>query len=311
MMLKEIQLNSRQNFPIKSDGPIVIVCNDAGATNLLLSWTNHWSMLGFLDGMEVRIVVSGPAKLILEQFQKSLKNHNIFLDLDQALLGADFLISGTGWASDVEHEARRIAQSKGIYSVAVIDHWVNYHARFVRNNIAILPNEIWVSDHYAYDLAKNTFQSLPIIELPNIYLAQLVDRVNSLQALHGSNKLLYVLEPARNKWGREIEGEFQGLNYAVKNINKIVNGDKFQLILRPHPSDSIGKYNEWIAINNEVDILIDSKSSLENLISQAKWVVGLQTYAMVIALTAGKKTFSSLPPYAPKCVLPFENIVLL
>ncbi len=39
------------------------------------------------------------------------------------------IITGTGWASDLEHSARLLAASHGKPTIAVIDHWVNYEAK--------------------------------------------------------------------------------------------------------------------------------------------------------------------------------------
>ena len=56
------------------------------------------------------------------------------------------VITGTGWSSDLEHQARKLAFSRNIPSVAVLDHWVNYRERFKRNGTSQLPGELWVSD---------------------------------------------------------------------------------------------------------------------------------------------------------------------
>ena len=62
----------------------------------------------------------------------------------------------------------------GIPSIAVIDHWVNYPQRFERDGVVVLPNQIWVADADAAGLAHSFFGSVPGLELPNMYLQQLV-----------------------------------------------------------------------------------------------------------------------------------------
>ena len=64
--------------PIRSSGPIAVVCHDAGASNLLLNWLSHWSESGQLNNSEIRLVVSGPAVHILNQLQSPIKNSIIF-----------------------------------------------------------------------------------------------------------------------------------------------------------------------------------------------------------------------------------------
>ena len=53
------------------------------------------------------------------------------------------------------------------------------------------------------------------------------------------------------------------------------------------------------------------KGSLSDALSRAKWVAGCQTYAMTLALKAGRIVFGTLPPWAPVCVLPHEGIIHL
>ena len=66
------------------------------------------------------------------------------MDLESAIDGATVLISGTGWQSDLEHISRKLAYGKGIPSVGVLDHWVNYLPRFERRAEVVLPDQLWV-----------------------------------------------------------------------------------------------------------------------------------------------------------------------
>jgi hypothetical protein len=47
---------------------------------------------------------------------------------------------------------------------------------------------------------------------------------------------------------------------------------------------------------------------LNQAIANAKWVVGAETFAMVVAAAAGRQTYSSLPPWAHRCSLPQSAI---
>ena len=116
-------------------------------------------------------------------------------DLAAALDGAATLITGTGWASCLEHDARELARERGIRSIAVIDHWTNYADRFIRNGKQVLPDEIWVSDPYAAEIAQAAFPSLRVVQQANAYLAGLVAEVKSRQlpgAAHGNDRVQYV-----------------------------------------------------------------------------------------------------------------------
>ena len=100
-------------------------------------------------------------------------------DFESFLNDSELLISGTGWESNLEHNARKKASQANIYSVAVIDHWVNYKLRF-GDQQTILPNEI-VTDKYAFDLAKNISRDTNKT-LPNYYLEDITKKIKYLDS---------------------------------------------------------------------------------------------------------------------------------
>ncbi len=234
-----------------------------------------------------------------------------FPDVESALDGAAVLLSGTGWSSDVEHQARKLASAKGIPNVAVLDHWVNYKERFLRDGELVLPDEIYVTDEYALSEARKTFPSISIRQHENLYIAK---QLSELVRLKGkAEEVLYLLEPIRSDWPRHEAGEFEALKYFLEHWDRLMIPSDATLRLRPHPSESPNKYIEWLAYNPSQNrrIVIDENRSLANAMAHARWVVGCETNAMVVALYAGCKVISTLPPWAPRCRLPHLGIVHL
>jgi hypothetical protein len=229
------------------------------------------------------------------------------LSLDDALASAACVLSGTGWASDIEHEARRRANELGLRNVAVIDHWVNYPARFERHGTVALPDEIWVTDKYAFDIASTCFIRQKISQRPNLYLQAQVEQIAHLST-STAGQLLYVLEPLRFSWpGCRQPAEFEALDFFVGNLSKITTQESLQIRLRPHPSDAEGKYTDWLSANAKHGITLDTCTSLSEAIGRVEWVAGCETAAMVVALAAGRKVL----PAAPKCRLPHDGMVHL
>jgi hypothetical protein len=58
-------------------------------------------------------------------------------------------------------------------------------------------------------------------------------------------------------------------------------------------------------------VQLDSHLNLSDAIANARWVVGAETFAMVIACESGRQTYSSLPPWANRCSLPLKGIIHL
>jgi hypothetical protein len=285
-------------------GTIAVVCNDAGATNIIINW------LKAMPTVSVRVHLGGPAKELWYQEFPGTVNYN----LNDVLIGCSMLLSGTGWASDLEYDARNIASSKGVFSVGVIDHWVNYESRFIRNGLSVYPNEIWVVDEYGYSLARSIFPNITTRLLPNYYLDEQVRLIKAIQMTLPANSeavnILYALEPIRVTWMEDesFSGEFQALDYFVNNLGKITKSFT-NIRLRPHPSDSPDKYNDWLKRQSSDTILKISKSnSLAEDLAWSDIVAGCQTYVLIVALFAEKRVISCLPPYAPVSLLPHPEV---
>jgi len=281
---------------------VAVTAHDAGAANLIVGWLRD------CDGVDFRFCVDGPARKSFSENFPTYQN----IALSDALDGAQALLSGTSGDSTLEHDARAMARKLGIHSVGVIDHWVNYRERFIRGGVLVLPDEVWVSDEYALREAKKCFPELPVRQYANRYLEQTVAEAMKcdLPKQAGHTRILYVLEPIR-AWGNEnYPGEFQSLDHFLIRLPTLVDAnDIVEIRLRLHPSESPRKYTEWIARNRErYRIALDLDHSLAEAIGWADWVVGCETNAMVVALQAGKRVYSSLPSTAPACRLPFPEI---
>ncbi len=280
-----------------------IVAHDAGAASQIFAWLQS----GLLQIDQCRFCLEGPAAKL---FQVQQPNFKLF-SLEDVLIGAETFLTGTSWASSLEHNARIVAKNNGIKSIAVIDHWANYRERFVRDHIEILPDIIWVSDKYAYREAKRCFANIDIVEQKNDYLKTQIDEVLTYNIFRQENvtNILYVLEPIRDSWaGVKVAGEFQALDFFMNSIPSLNLGEGLSIILKPHPSDPEDKYDYWVKSSSFTNIHIEKKQGLARLLAWSDVVVGCETYAMVVALAAHKRVISSLPRHAHNCRLPYDKI---
>lgn len=278
-----------------------VVCHDAGAANIVLAG------LAATGRDDWRAYMRGPAEKL---WKLAYPNVTTCDTLQTTLAGVELLVTGTGWGSDIEHEARRLARSRGVRSVAVIDHWVNYAERFVRGGETVWPDEFWVTDDYALELARRTFPGEMVVRVPNLYVeAQLRDIARVERA--DAPELLYVLEPMRTDWGRGTQGEFQALDYFVDCLPRLRLPPETVIRLRPHPSDAAGKYDRWIAGHRNLNIQLDGTISIAQSLGRSAWVAGCESFALILALMAERKVYCTLPPWAPSCRLPHEGLVHL
>ena len=269
---------------------VAVVCNDAGGANIVISWlkNNNFTMRPFMNG---------PARRLWEV---AYPNEPILGSLEQAIDGADALIAGTGWASDLEFEALKYAKFKNVYSISVLDHWVNYEDRFVRRNITIYPSTIWVTDEYAYALALEAFPAVMIKRIENAYIQNLITKLDNFIG----DGVLYIAEPIRGEWNSSKGAEYEVLDYIKSNL-KTLKIDK-QIVIRPHPSEDPIKYKEYVKKN--IEFTLSSNTELSADIAQAELVLGIESMALVVALKAGRRVVSCLPSWAPGCQLPHKGI---
>ena len=114
-----------------------------------------------------------------------------------------YTYSGTAWSSDLEIHSTKLAKEKSIYTISVLDHWVSYEERFFYKNKLILPDEIWVSDKVAKEIASSLFPTVKISQLPNFWMDDLKVKVKNLANKfkkyddNSEINILYLLEPIR------------------------------------------------------------------------------------------------------------------
>ena len=281
---------------------IGVVANDAGGANQIFAYLEaHGIIPKFFD-------LTGPARThLFNQFtsnQTQPKNFKFWID------DVDLLLTGTSLTFDGEHNARCLARSKSIFSIAVLDHWINYPGRFVRNGIRCTPDEIWVTDPYALSKAQSDFKTIPIKLIESSYkntIRKLLAPVGEIER----HIVAFLTSPAHSDWGNSEPGEFQAIKYFFDNVQKMNLPKSFHVKFSVHPSESTEKYQNFLgSMNLETSFDVTSGQLIET-ISSAKWIVGLDTYAMTLALGSGRKIYSCLPPWAPNCRLPHADIVCL
>jgi len=147
-----------------------------------------------------------------------------------------------------------------------------------------------------------------VLQIPNHYLDAQLRAISEVEET-GTPELLYVLEPARSDWGQDMPGEFQALNFFIDHLPQLELPSSIVIRLRPHPSDTPGKYEDWIARHPSLNIQIDNSLSIADSLGRSSWVAGCESFALVLALMAGRKVYCALPPWAPACRLPHQGLI--
>ncbi len=284
---------------------VAIVSHDAGGAEILSSWLNH-------ADCRTSAVVAGPAVAI---FRRKCPQAEL-LTLEEALAQCTWVLCGTGWQSGFERQAIALGRSLNKKTVAFLDHWVNYRARFEEAGRCVLPDEIWVGDKDAHRIARSLFPGTPVVLQANPYVEDLlvdIDRTNAGKSRQKTANLLYVCEPVANhafaQFGNERHWgytEHDALRFFLANMAALrqpINS----IVIRPHPSEQVDKYH-WARDLVTLPLEFSGLKALRDEILESEVVVGCESMAMVVGLLAGKRVISTIPPGGRVCQLPHAGI---
>ena len=159
------------------------------------------------------IAAAGPA---INVFKKNFVNQRNISRLE-AIKKSDWILCSTGTSSDYEKDAIILAKKNNKKVIAYIDHWVEYRKRFLKHNRLIQPDEIWVSDKYAYLLAKKS--KLKFVKIKgNPFLSDFLKykKNRSLKKKAVKNNILFLSEIV-SKDLKKYYDEIKCLKYLLKN----------------------------------------------------------------------------------------------
>lgn len=266
----------------------LIVSHDAGGANLLLYWAST-------QNMEFDYLVSGPAEQILTKL--GIKEYYRCLN-DVEINDYDQVISSTGWQTSFEVEAINKALENNVFCTAYLDHWVNYRERFVFGEKLVLPNQIWVVDKQAKEIAESEFLGLPITVVDNQYENTLISGIEK----HSETRLLICLEPIRN---RAIN-----VNEIMTDLalHLIANFKDWKFRIRRHPS---GEEDGFNALTKELEdkvIVEEERDQLIDDLNDSSAVLGYQSSVFSLANKTNRKVFSYFPKSSLKPLLPHSYI---
>lgn len=284
---------------------IGVVAHDAGGAELLSSYVRR-------EGLKCLYCLAGPAKIIFERKLGKIEN----VEVAEIFARCKKILFGTSILSDFEWQAIELSQNKNIRTAAFLEHWVNFRERFTRGNKVCFPDEIWVGDEVAKEIAEREIPEIPIKLVPNPYLLDISEAFQDQTkcSKRSGLRILYLCEPFRREglllhgderyWGHTEE---EVLNHFFVNLEDVPKEVFDRITLRNHPREEEGKYR-WVKKKYDLPIFVDEGKSLEQQISEHDIVVGGATMAMVVALEAGKRVICSLPSNSRTVRLPYAKI---
>tara|TARA_B100000886_G_C20423556_1_gene492763 strand:+ start:2146 stop:3033 length:888 start_codon:yes stop_codon:yes gene_type:complete len=286
---------------------IAVISHDAGGAEILSNWLKKKKYL-------YSTVLRGPAKKVFKKNNIEINDNELIV----AIKNSEYIITGTSWQSNLEKEAIFFANKLGKYTITFLDHWVNYEERFIYKGKLTLPNEIWVTDKFAFKLAKNTFRETIVKMKHNDYLINLKKIIKEKSLLHKknfANQGLFIGENI-SEHALLTTGDINGFGYTEKEALKFlldnINNLKINinnLKIRPHPSEKKAKYN-WARDTKLVKDISNEKDLIDDIL-ESDIIFGCESNAMIVGVFARKKVISCIPNFKKKCSLPYPQIIYL
>ncbi|KAF0233633.1 MAG: hypothetical protein FD177_1417 [Desulfovibrionaceae bacterium] len=292
----------------------LLCAHDAGGANILAAWARMHP-----DPESLLAVLDGPAKAIFARIAPSVAPAE-FHDLETLAPARDMVLCATSWACNLERRVLARAGDLGLHRAAFLDHWLNYRTRFDASATwpQSLPEEIWVGDSYALDIARTEgFPEQRLRLVPNPYHALLRDEFTRMAAApHDGTHLLYLSEivaahalkvhGSADAWGYTEQGQMRGFLDALPTLAGTVS----RVRVRLHPAEALDAYDGLLASRDMVIPVEVSQGG--NLLEDLVWcdaAVGMESEALAVALDVARKpAVSCLPTGARACRLPHEGI---
>jgi hypothetical protein len=287
--------------------PIGIIASSAGAAQ-------HLSLLPQNEKQEYLYCLEGSAVKVFRENSKKVKS----IPVMELIQKSREILIGRSWETNLGLTAIKLAKQKSKKVSIVLDHWSFSRQEFDLWGEIVLPDQFIVFDQFAYSEAKKVFPNTPIVCYPNLYLTKMKSDYEKLNSIPKNNQILYLAEPIdlHNKVNSTLSregvsnfGEIEAFNFFLTKMDKIC--PNIELIkVRPHPSQNL---NSMIEKFKKLDfrIEISREQELVKDLFNSEYIVGCQTYALVVALFCGKKVYSSMPLNAGPSILPFSEIIML
>lgn len=290
----------------------LIVSHDAGGAEVVSSWVRRHSEYQF------EFCLGGPAVEIFQKKIVKLENQP-YAYLAQFIQKSDWVLTGTSWASDLEKKAIRTAKQLGVSTVSFLDHWTNYPQRFEYNRQTCLPDEIWVGDEDALNIAQNYFSKEKLRLVPNPYFQDIKDELKIRKTpprKTRKTRILYVCEPIEEhsirKYGYPLHWgytEYDAMRFFLTRLPEIIPLKEVKFVrVQKHPSELQDKYDNILKEYQTIPFLKSEGHTLIENCVWADWVVGCESMALVVGLLAEKKVYSCIPPGGKPCCLPHGEI---
>lgn len=236
--------------------------------------------------------------------KKILKNANISFDnINKVNLiplndTIKIVFTWTSYPNENENILRKRAKQAWIKTIAILDNWGRIYDRFNINwviSIESIPDIYLLIDIYAKDIALkdeySKYSKLCVTWSP--YLEKTINSFNLLDNIANPINILFISAEYKKQTNTD---EFVMIEDLYSYFLKYYKDKGYNFLIKLHPKEMIGKYNEWIKSKNDLSIwYVDRKLNNNEVISSAVEVWWCDSIFLMEACLMWKKVLSYQP----------------
>ena len=233
--------------------------------------------------------VSYIASMLSDQLLSAIGDNIDICDINK-IPNLKLIITGTCSGYGIDKKLIEAGRAMKIPTVAIIEHWTLYHNRFRLNDTTLLPDYIFVNDRYALNGA--ILDGLPkklLYAHGNPYLEKLgqkrlypVDKTKFKEKLGFSHNQIMTFISEELSFPKKSEG-YRGFTEfeVLGDIISVVAGKGIDLIIKLHPEEMEGKYDDYESLGG----IVVAKDSLDfdSVVAHSDYIVGMDSMLLIEA----------------------------
>lgn len=223
------------------------------------------------------------------------------------------VFTGTSFTSNLERLVIREARQMGIPTLAIVDYWLEYRARFAIEGEQVLPDLLLATDErMRSEMARELGPTASIRVVGNPHLSQLALKPRRLRSGKPGTpaRFRFFSENLLHYFPEKPIHEFE----IFEHICRFLNGkaDVKELVVRPHPLE---QHQPWQLLLNRLGPEMSIRLAIDTLpfnevLEDECVAIGISTMALLEVAVCGTPTFSyqiDVPADQGYFFLPFEE----
>jgi len=277
-----------KNFQKWKSKKIIFIISDPGSANIILSIIKKFKLKRinfFFTNHNIKKYFTNFKNKFLEiNSLKTLIKKNYF----------DLGVIGTGYPPKYIHLANYLKNYK-IFTVAILDHWLNFLERFKKNKSLFKPDIILMTHKINYRL-DNFFKDIKIFNVKNYYLEEQIREIKKIKKV--KYDCCYINDPASYIVNAKLRKKL--IVDSVKCfISFIKNRRITKVLIRPHPKDDLFRFKNMIKKIvkykkefDESNLVISKSKNISKDIGSSDSIFGMKSFGLFIALKAKKNVYT-------------------